>query len=124
MSELKRDFVKYIRDKAKSAYSKGSSCEICGATEELDFHHFYSVAELVNRWLKTNKLKIESVDQAHEFRDRFISEHHAEIYEHAVTLCHTHHMKLHSIYGRNPQLITAKKQMNWVSKQREKHGMV
>ena len=124
MVQLPRYFTKLVRDGAKSAYQKKSFCEICGVTEELDFHHFYSVAELVNRWLKTNKLKIESVDQAYELRDRFIAEHHAELYEHAVTLCHTHHMKLHSIYGRNPQLITAKKQVNWVSKQREKHGMV
>jgi len=124
MVQLPRYFTKLVRDGAKSAYAKGTACEICGSTENLDFHHFYSVAELVNRWLKTNKLNIESVDQAYELRDRFITEHHAELYDHAVTLCHTHHMKLHSIYGRNPQLITAKKQMSWVSKQREKHGMV
>ena len=33
-------YVKYVRDKAKSKYAKGSSCEICGETEQLDFHHF------------------------------------------------------------------------------------
>jgi hypothetical protein len=41
-----------------------------------------------------------------------------------VTLCHTHHLKLHSIYGKDPSLGTAKKQMRWVEIQREKHGLV
>ena len=39
MTELKRDPVKYIRDKAKSRYEKASECYICGADTELDFHH-------------------------------------------------------------------------------------
>ena len=31
MAELKRDIVKYIRDRAKNKYEKGSECYICGA---------------------------------------------------------------------------------------------
>jgi len=31
---------------------------------------------------------------------------------------------LHKVYGRNPALTTAKKQMRWVQIQRDKHGMV
>ncbi len=46
MPRLKRDVVKYVRDKAKSKYKKGSACEICGETEQLDFHHFYSLTPL------------------------------------------------------------------------------
>ena len=38
---LKRDLVKYVRDKAKSKYKKEAECYICGSTENLDFHHFY-----------------------------------------------------------------------------------
>ena len=37
---LKRDLVKYVRDKAKSKYNKGTECFICGVTENLDFHHY------------------------------------------------------------------------------------
>ena len=47
-----------------------------------------------------------------------------ELYDDTVTLCHSHHLLLHSLYGRNPSLGTATKQMNWVEIQREKHGMV
>ena len=57
-------------------------------------------------------------------RDDFIEEHHAELYEHTVTLCHTHHLQLHSIYGKDPGLGTAKKQARWVQIQREKYGLV
>ena len=57
-------------------------------------------------------------------REQFITEHNKEIYESAVTLCHSHHMKLHSIYGKRPRVVTAKKQERWVGIQREKYGMV
>ena len=32
--ELKRDLVKYVRDKAKSKYDKGTECFICGSYRE------------------------------------------------------------------------------------------
>lgn len=127
MKKLKRDKIKYIRDKAKSDYKKGSECFICGTNTELDFHHFYSLTPLLNDWLK-NKQKERPSHYTDEYiviwRDEFIEEKNAELYDYTVTLCHTHHQQLHSIYGRNPSLATAKKQENWVNIQREKHGMV
>lgn len=119
--DLKRDLVKYVRDKAKSKYDKGTECYICGDTEELDFHHFYSLSPLLHKWVKEKKLLPENIM---DFRDEFILEHWAELYDHTVTLCHSHHRQLHSIYGRDPSLATAKKQERWVEIQREKHGMV
>ena len=47
MPKLKRDIVKYVRDKAKSRYEKASECRICGTNERLDFHHFYSLTLLL-----------------------------------------------------------------------------
>ncbi len=121
MIELKRDLVKYIRDRAKSGYKKGTECYICGEETNLDFHHFYSLSPLLYKWVKKHKKIPEEVL---EFRDEFIQEHTAELYDHTVTLCHEHHLKLHSIYGKDPSLATAKKQENWVEIQRSKHGMV
>jgi len=118
---LKRDIVKYIRDKAKSKYEKGTECYICGSQENLDFHHFYSLSPLLHKWVKEEKVLPEDVL---EFRDTFIEEHWVELYEETVTLCHDHHLQLHSIYGKDPSLGTAKKQERWVEIQREKHGMV
>lgn len=127
MSNLKRDKVKYVRDKAKSKYDKGTECHICGSTERLDFHHFYSLTPLLDKWL-AEKVKERPAHYVDEYiviwRDEFIEEHGPELYEHAVTICHDHHLKLHSIYGRNPALATAKKQMRWVERQRDKHGLV
>ena len=48
---LKRDKVKYIRDKAKSRYEKGNECRICGTNIKLDFHHFYTLVPLLEKWL-------------------------------------------------------------------------
>jgi len=95
MSELKRDKIKYIRDRAKSAYVKDEECYICGARESLDFHHFFSVTELLNKWIKEKKLVILTAEDMMEMRDEFIEVHHKEIYDETVTLCHTHHLKLH-----------------------------
>lgn len=120
---LKRDPIKYIRDKAKSKYEKGTECRICGETENLDFHHFYTLTPLFNKWCKAQKIKIDSEDDVLSVRDRFIEEHGPELYEHTVTLCHEHHLKLHSVYGKDPALFTAKKQMRWVEIQREKNGL-
>lgn len=119
--DLKRDLVKYIRDKAKSNYEKGTECYICGADTNLDFHHFYSLSPLLHKWVKAKKVLPEDVLQ---FRDEFIEEHWAELYEETVTICHEHHLKLHSIYGKDPSLATAMKQKKWVEIQRDKHGMV
>jgi len=119
--DLKRDLVKYVRDKAKSGYKKCTECYICGSNDKLDFHHFCSLSPLLHKWVKANKVLPEDIL---EFRDIFIEEHWAELYDYTVTLCHKHHLQLHSIYGKDPALHTAKKQENWVEIQREKHGMV
>lgn len=115
---LKRVPVKYIRDKAKSDYVKASFCQICGETEDLDFHHYYSVSTLVSRWMAKEKLL---PDDVLEWRDRFIEEHRVELYDETVTLCNTHHKKLHTVYGIEPPLVTASKQKRWVEIQRQKY---
>ena len=121
---LKRDLVKYVRDKAKSAYKKESACYICGSTEDLDFHHYYGLTELLENWIADNKLEINDEESILSLRESFINEYREQIYTKTVTLCHKHHLRLHSIYGKRPKLITAEKQQRWVKKQREKYGMV
>ena len=121
---LKRDLVKYVRDKAKSGYRKETQCYICGGTERLEFHHFYGMTELLESWLKRRKLTITSADEIMSLREIFSKEHYNEIYYEAATLCKSHHMRLHSIYGKRPKLVTALKQQRWVKIQRGKNGMV
>lgn len=122
--ELKRDLIKYIRDKAKSNYQKTDNCFICGAEADLDFHHFYSLTELLEEWMKKNNLKITTEEQILAVREQFIEDNFDKVYTKAVTICHKHHLKLHSIYGKKPKLITAQKQERWVKIQRDKYGMV
>ena len=119
-TKLKRLPVKYIRDRAKSAYQKEAYCEICGTEEELEFHHFYSVTLLFNKWCKKEGIKIVNTEDILACRDDFIEEHKHEIYEEAVTLCNPHHVKLHKIYGQKPTLPTGTKQKRWVKKQQDK----
>ena len=120
---LKRDLVKYVRDKAKSKYKKDTHCYICGSTENLDFHHFYGLTELLESWFKENDITVKTEDEILELREIFIKENEDKVYKQAVTLCHMHHRKLHNIYGKRPKLITAQKQQNWVEIQRKKYGM-
>ena len=121
---LKRDLVKYVRDKAKSKYKKDTHCYICGSTENLDFHHFYALTQLLESWFKENDITVKTEDEILELREIFIKENEDKVYKQAVTLCHMHHRKLHNIYGKRPKLITAQKQQNWVEIQRKKYGMV
>lgn len=122
--DLKRDLIKYVRDKAKAKYKKDSKCFICGINDELDFHHFFGLTELLDKWIKTNRVVIKTEEDILVQRDIFIEEHLTELYDEAVTLCHSHHLKLHSIYGKRPKLVTAEKQKRWVVKQRDKYGLV
>lgn len=122
--KFKRDLVKYVRDKAKSQYKKESECYICGKTDNLDFHHYNGLTELLETWIRKHNLNIEKEQDILEIREQFIGENYKEVYDKTVTLCHQHHLRLHSIYGKRPKLITAEKQERWVEKQRNKHGMV
>ena len=92
---FKRDLVKYVRDKAKSQYNKSSNCFICDSTEQLDFHHYHGLTELLETLIKKKKLIIKNEQEILEIREAFIDEHQKELYEDTVTLCHSHHMKLH-----------------------------
>lgn len=123
VKNLRRDPIKFVRDKAKAKYQKGTECRICGETDNLDFHHFYTLTPLFNKWLRDEKIVISTDEDVLAVRDRFIAEHLPELYDHTVTLCHEHHLKLHSVYGKDPALHTATKQMRWVGIQREKNGL-
>ena len=96
--DLKRDLVKYVRDKAKSKYKKDAECYICGEQENLDFHHFYGLTELLEMWLRRNKIHITQEQEILALREQFIKENEDKVYTHAVTLCHSHHLRLHGIY--------------------------
>jgi len=120
--DLKRDEIKYVRDLAKSSYQKDKECFICGTEAELQFHHFYSMTLLWNKWKREHGIVIDSVDDIKVERENFKGYHYKEIYSETVTLCKFHHMeRLHKIYGKVPALGTAEKQKRWCDKQRIKH---
>lgn len=122
MTDLKRDEIKYIRDWAKSAYTKDAECFICSSKENLQFHHFNSMTLLWNKWKKENNIQIDSVEEILSYREEFQAYHIKEIYTDTVTLCKFHHMeRLHKLYGKVPALSTAEKQKRWCDKQRLKY---
>ena len=118
---MKRLPVKYIRDKAKAAYTKEESCYICGTKESLELHHYAAMTDLFQIWCRKNKIKILTEEDILDYRDRFIEEHEQQIYGDVVTLCKKHHMQLHSFFGKTPVVSSAKAQARWVEKQRGKH---
>lgn len=120
--ELKRLEVKYIRDYCKAEYNKGTECFICGTNENLQFHHFYSLTLLWEKYKKENNIKITSIVDINNYRDKFREDHIRELFDEAVTLCDYHHnTKLHGIYGKAPPLSTAEKQKRWCQLQRDKY---
>ncbi len=112
--------VKWVRDKAKSAYEKKSECHICGITEDLELHHTRSITTLLENWAKANNYDISTDEGILAVRDEFIAQHHKEIYEDVFTLCNKHHVMLHGVYGKKPALYTTDKQVRWIEIQKNK----
>lgn len=116
----KRISIKWIRDKAKSAYDKKDYCYICNTDQDLELHHTHSLTLLLERWIEETGRDFSSDESTIENRDEFIEAHYKEIYEAVYTLCNHHHVKLHSVYGKAPPLSTARLQGEWIEKQKLK----
>lgn len=117
----KRIPVKHVRDKAKSAYVKDSTCYICGTSQDLELHHTHSVTILLESWAARKGYDISTDDGILAVRDEFIAEHHDELYKHVYTLCFHHHSKLHGIFGKAPKPGSEPKQSRWIELQRAKY---
>jgi 5-methylcytosine-specific restriction endonuclease McrA len=116
----KRIPVKWIRDGAKSAYDKKDNCYICGTTADLELHHTHSITLLLERWVENTGHDVSTDEAVLAIREEFIEDHRKEIYEDVYTLCNQHHVGLHGVYGKAPALNSAKKQGEWIEKQRLK----
>lgn len=116
--------VKWIRDRAKSAYDKADHCYICGTDADLELHHTHSITLLLERWIAKTGTDFSTDEAVLANRDEFIENHHPEIYEAVYTLCNRHHVNLHSIYGKAPALNSATKQSNWIETQKAKVTLI
>lgn len=112
--------VKWIRDRAKSAYEKDTKCFVCGSQTDLELHHLLSITLLLERWCAQQGLVLDSDDAVLAIRDQFISAHHDEIYNQVYTLCNPHHVRLHQVFGKAPGLNTGPRQQNWLQLQQAK----
>jgi 5-methylcytosine-specific restriction endonuclease McrA len=116
-----RGYTKWVRDRAKAAYTKESSCCICGTAQDLELHHFHSITLLVEKWAKEKGYNISTDEGILAVRDEFIAEHHSELYTQVRTLCNKHHVNLHRIFGKSPAPNTHAKQERWVDLQKAKY---
>lgn len=116
----KRIPVKWVRDRAKSAYEKADSCFICGTKQDLELHHLHSITYLLEKWASDQEYDISTDDGILAVRDEFISTHKHEIYELVYTLCNKHHVSLHSVYGKSPPPGSEPKQERWIEIQKAK----
>lgn len=112
--------VKWIRDKAKAAYTKQSHCYVCNSSEDLELHHLHSITILLNRWAAHKGYDISTDDGILAVRDEFIAEHKIELYDLVYTLCNKHHVALHSVYGKAPAPGSEVRQQAWIEKQKAK----
>ncbi|QGH45212.1 hypothetical protein [Bacteriophage Eos] len=119
-TKYKRDAISIMRDGIKSQYKRGNCCAICDVTEDLELHHYSTVALLVKNFAKEFRLDFNDEETILSNRDKFYQKYWHELVEDTVTLCVHHHQKLHKVYTKEPPLFTAKKQKTWVEKQREK----
>ena len=116
----KRIPVKWVRDRAKAAYEKKSSCYICETSVDLELHHLHSVTILLDKWAEAKGYDISTDAGILTVRDEFIAEHHTELYDQVYTLCNRHHVALHGVYGKAPRPGSETKQAHWIETQRTK----
>lgn len=112
--------VKWVRDKAKAAYQKQSSCYICNTEQDLELHHLHSITILLETWAASKKYDISTDDGILAVREEFIEQHHTEIYDLVYTLCNGHHCKLHGVFGKAPAPSSVDKQKRWLEIQKAK----
>lgn len=112
--------VKWIRDKAKAAYTKQTFCYVCNKFEDLELHHLHSITILLNRWASHKNYDISSDSGILAVRDEFIAEHQTELYDLVYTLCNPHHVALHSVFGKAPAPGSETRQKSWIEKQKAK----
>ena len=117
----KRIPVKWVRDKAKSAYEKADTCYICSSSTDLELHHLHSVTVLLDTWASLKGYDISTDEGILAVRDEFIEAHHDEIYNKVYTLCNSHHQKLHGVYGKAPRPGSEPKQEHWIKSQKAKY---
>lgn len=117
----KRIPVKWIRDGAKAAYVKKDKCHICGTTADLELHHLHSITYLLEKWVRENGYDISTDEAVLAIRDEFISAHKFELYDQVYTLCNTHHVKLHGVYGKAPIPGSEPRQERWIGIQKGKY---
>jgi hypothetical protein len=116
----KRIPVKWIRDKAKSAYEKQEHCWICNTEKDLELHHLGSITLLLENWVVKTGVDISTDEAVVAMRDEFIEAHYKEIYKDVYTLCNRHHVALHSVFGKAPALNTVDRQRSWIEIQKTK----
>jgi len=116
----KRIPVKWVRDRAKSAYEKADHCFICGTKHDLELHHLHSITYLLEKWASDMEYDISTDEGILAVRDEFIAQHNHEIYDLVYTLCNKHHVALHSVYGKSPAPGSEPKQEQWIKIQQSK----
>ena len=116
----KRYAIKWVRDLAKKAYEKDTKCFICGTSTDLELHHTNSLNTLLEDWAKEKNYDISTDEGICEVRQEFIDTFHKEIYDEVFTLCNSHHVALHSIYGKSPPRNSSQKQIRWLNIRRDK----
>lgn len=117
----KRIAVKWIRDKAKSAYEKKANCYICNTTEDLELHHTHSITLLLKNWASEKNYDISTDTGILMVREEFIETYKREIYDEVYTLCNHHHVALHSVFGKAPPHNSEARQGDWIEKQKAKY---
>ena len=120
---LRRPQVKWVRDGMKSKYKEREPCFICGTTENIELHHIYSVSELWNTWVRENNIVIECDADVIANRKQFEADNEQYLNnDNLYSLCKTHHIKLHQVYGKSYSNYMGERVLAWVHKQREKYG--
>ncbi len=116
-------FIKHVRNKIKTAYTKDTECYICGSAEQLEFHHLMCLSILVKKLLRKEKYAKYPIDSDPRFDElAWKMAKHPDVInpEHHYTLCKPCHKGLHQKWGQN--YTQWKAVGRYIEKLRVKHG--
>ncbi len=117
-----KDFIKYVRAKAKTQYHKykKNECWVCKSNIMLELHHVYPLAELIWDWVE--RKGIINPTNEDRLREELFNDVGAQIFneENLITLCKIHHTNLHRLFGKTYGVKIVEKVKNYLKKQREK----
>ncbi len=113
--KLARKIREKFKGKLTQQVSSEKRCYICNSTKDVELHHLYPIASVINNWLALKEEEL-SDEEAITLAEKELPE--LLDINNMIMLCRVHHKTLHDIFGRTYDLTKVPKVKQWIEKRR------